>query len=127
MTSLTANPPQTKRRRLTPTERQARNAEALNRAQSGSSEKNEMIAELWATDAGYPSPQARVNILTYAAWRALGRQVRKGEHGCKLETWIPCGPEPAPNERDENGKLKRRAMRRKLTTVFHEAQTDAVA
>jgi antirestriction protein ArdC len=123
MSTITDTP---KRRRLTPEERAARNAEALGRAQSGSSEKNEAIAEMWAMDCGYPNPVARVNLLTYGAWQALGRQVRKGEHGCKLETWIPIGDAPERGERDENGKLRRQAMRRKLTTVFHEAQTDAI-
>ena len=85
-----------------------------------------MIAELWAMDAGDPNPQARVNILTYAAWRALGRQVRKGEHGRKLETWIPIGDKPiaddVPADDESTSKPRWRSMRRKLTTVFHEAQ-----
>ena len=31
----------------------------------------------------------RENVFTYHAWRALGRQVRRGEHGVKVTTWIP--------------------------------------
>lgn len=45
----------------------------------------------------------RENVLTFGAWRALGRMVRKGEHGVKIGT---------PGEWQ--------------TTVFHISQTDAI-
>src|SRR6516162_1927535 len=32
----------------------------------------------------------RENVFTYHAWRALGRQVRRGEHGVKVTTWVAC-------------------------------------
>lgn len=112
------------RRRLSESERQAQYVESLNRAQSGSSEKNEIIAECWAQSRGYENPQARVNLLTYGAWKALRRQVRKGETGCRLETYRPVGPIPKPGETDEHGKPKRRRVIPSKTHVFHESQTD---
>jgi antirestriction protein ArdC len=30
----------------------------------------------------------RENVFTYQAWRALGRQVRRGEHSVKVVTFI---------------------------------------
>jgi len=63
--------------------------------------------------------QPRVNVFTYNAWLALGRQVRKGEHGVKVVTWIPVSKKKADGSKE--------AFRRpKATTVFHISQTDRV-
>lgn len=70
----------------------------------------------------------RVNVFTYNAWRALGRQVRKGESGVKVVTMIPLtqraedGQEAAPLT-DESGKPR---MKAKNVTVFHVSQTDPI-
>jgi antirestriction protein ArdC len=62
----------------------------------------------------------RENVFTYQAWRALGRQVRRGEHGVKVVTFIE-----AAKENKETGE--RESFRRpRTTTVFHISQTDAV-
>ena len=64
----------------------------------------------------------RENVFTYHAWRAKGRQVRKGEHGVKITTYIPV-----PEKRNDAGELTREAGRRpKLATVFHISQTGAL-
>ncbi len=64
--------------------------------------------------------EPRVNIFTYNAWRALGRQVRKGEHGVKVLTFITCQKkDPQPDEDDTY-------RRPKTTTVFHVSQTDLI-
>lgn len=42
----------------------------------------------------------RSNVFTYNAWKALGRQVIKGQHGVKVLTWIPID-----DKKDEDGKV----------------------
>jgi antirestriction protein ArdC len=67
----------------------------------------------------------RENVFTYHAWRALGRQVRKGEKGVRILTWItPHEDGPAVNP--ETGKPKSGRSFPKATYVFHVSQTDAI-
>ena len=61
----------------------------------------------------------RENVFTYNAWLALGRQVRKGEHGVKVVTFVPMSKEDK-----ETGEKKRIGRRPWTTTVFHESQTE---
>jgi antirestriction protein ArdC len=63
----------------------------------------------------------RENVFTYNAWRALGRQVRRGEHGVKVLTFIDC-----QRKDEETGQLKERFRRPFSTTVFHISQTDEI-
>jgi antirestriction protein ArdC len=65
--------------------------------------------------------EPRVNVLTFHAWRALGRHVRRGEHGVRVLTWIVC-----PDKVDgATGELKHKGGRRpKAAVVFHVSQTD---
>lgn len=61
----------------------------------------------------------RENVFTFNAWKALGRHVRKGEHGVAVVTFIEC-----TKEDKETGEKK--AFRRPwATTVFHVSQTEA--
>lgn len=60
----------------------------------------------------------RQNVFTFNAWRALGRTVRRGEHGVKVVTWIPCTKKNKETGDDE------RYMRATTTTVFHISQTE---
>lgn len=73
---------------------------------------------------GIPEDQIkpRENVFTYNAWRALGRQVRKGEHGVKCLTFIVC----EDKERDAKTGQKKSYRRPWTTTVFHVSQTDPV-
>ncbi len=64
----------------------------------------------------------RENVFTYNAWLALGRQVRKGEHGVKVVTFVDCD-EKDKKTGEKNGKSYRRPW---TTTVFHVSQTDAI-
>ena len=61
----------------------------------------------------------RENVFTFHAWKALGRSVRKGEHGVKVCTWIPM------SKKDENGEAQPIGRKPRMTTVFHVSQTDA--
>jgi hypothetical protein len=74
----------------------------------------------------------RENVFTYHAWRALGRQVRRGEHGVKVTTFVSVkGREDKDgietNDVDGTDRPKRGAFRRPWTaTVFHLSQTDPI-
>src|SRR6185437_2604454 len=64
--------------------------EALSRAASGQSLTNWPAILNGFTAKGIPETdiRPRENVFTYHAWRALGRQVRRGEHGVKITTWV---------------------------------------
>jgi hypothetical protein len=61
----------------------------------------------------------RENVFTYNAWLALGRQVRKGEQGVKVVTWIESKKKTEEAAEGEAFKFPR------SVTVFHVTQTDA--
>jgi hypothetical protein len=97
-------------------------SEALQRAVSHNS-----VANFPAIFAGFESKgipedeiEPRVNVFTYDAWKALGRQVRKGEHGVKVCTWVPM------TKKDANGETQPIGRKPRSTTVFHVSQTDQV-
>ena len=73
---------------------------------------------------GIPMEQItpRENVFTYNAWRALGRQVRKGEHGVRVVTFVPMS---VKDETKESGR-KLIGRRPRTTTVFHVSQTEAI-
>jgi hypothetical protein len=62
----------------------------------------------------------RENVFTFNAWKALGRVVRKGEHGVKVVTWVNV-PDRVDNA---TGETRRGFKRPKVTTVFHVSQTE---
>ena len=64
----------------------------------------------------------RENVLTFHAWKALGRSVKRGQHGVKVVTFIEC----SANERDAaTGEDQSVSYRRPhTTTVFHISQTE---
>jgi antirestriction protein ArdC len=69
-------------------------------------------------EKGIADIRPRENVFTYAAWQALGRQVKKGEHGVQCVTWVPM------TKRDDNGEAHPIGRRPRSTTVFHVSQTD---
>lgn len=104
--------------------------EALGRAVGGQSFANwpAIIAGFAAKGIPEGGIRPRENVFTYHAWRALGRQVRRGEHGVKVTTFVPMEKktgeiDPATGE-EKRVKLGRRAW---TATVFHVSQTDAIA
>ncbi|KKK66757.1 hypothetical protein LCGC14_2960850, partial [marine sediment metagenome] len=87
--------------------------EALSRARNGSSLANNaaVVRGFMARGLEAVDILPRENVLTYWAWKAVGRQVCKGEHGIKVTTWIPV------NKRDKNtGERKAVDALRSLTT-----------
>ena len=90
--------------------------EALNRARFGEARGNLLFIYHGFVDKGIPEAEIkpRENIFTYNAWKALGRQVMKGEHGVKIATFIE------EVDKDTGEVTGRRPW---TATVFHISQT----
>jgi antirestriction protein ArdC len=106
--------------------------EALGRAAYGQSGMNYGAIFAGFTAKGIPEAdiRPRENVLTYHAWRALGRQVRRGEHGVKVITFVSIdrdgkAPTSEPTQSDATAN-KRRGSRPWSATVFHASQTDPI-
>ena len=93
---------------------------ALNNAVTGASLANyQAIFEGFAAmgiDAADVVP--RENVFTFNAWRALGRVVKKGQHGVKIVTVSPC------TKKDKESGDEVAVKKVKTTTVFHVSQTE---
>jgi N-terminal domain of anti-restriction factor ArdC len=64
----------------------------------------------------------RENVFTFNAWKALGRYVRKGEHGVKVCTYAPVErKEIDPKTGTEKIVEGKRPW---MATVFHISQTE---
>ena len=93
-------------------------AEALNRAVVGQSVANypAIFEGFLAMGIAESDIMPRENVFTYNAWKAKGRQVRKGEHGVKVVTFV----EVDKKTEGDNGEETRVSFRRpRTTTVFH--------
>ena len=86
--------------------------EALHRARTNQSLANYPAIIAGFAERGLTDVRPRENVFTYAAWQALGRQVKKGEKGVQVSTWIVT-------EKDGERKTVH-----KMTTVFHITQTE---
>src|SRR3990167_1802822 len=101
-------------------------AQALSNARNGGSFMNYSailrgFIEKGIAEAGI---LPRVNVFTFHAWKALGRVVRKGEHGVKVCTYVPM----SKGEDQPDGSVKVSSFRRpRVTTVFHVSQTEESA
>ncbi|MCR4300690.1 MAG: ArdC family protein [Sulfuricaulis sp.] len=96
--------------------------QALSNARNNASMANYAAIFEGFAAKGIPADQIepRVNVFTFHAWKALGRSVRKGEHGVKVCTYVPMDKVV-----EENGERKVEAWRApRMTTVFHISQTD---
>ena len=102
--------------------REQERAEALTRAVSGQTMSNYPAIFQGFIAKGIPESEIRPreNVFTFDAWKALGRYVRKGEHGVKVMTFIECS-----KENKETGE-KDSFRRPWTTTVFHVSQTEAM-
>jgi len=96
--------------------------EALQRARTSSSTTNFSAIFEGFESKGIPAAEIepRVNVLTYNAWLALGRQVRRGEHGVKVCTFVSM------TKKNESGVAESIGKQPRMTTVFHITQTDPV-
>ena len=100
--------------------------ESLTRAISGQSFANyPTILEGFAA-RGIPMDdiRPRENVFTFWAWKALGRRVKKGEHGVKATTFVPiAGREKTNFETGESTTARGYRIPRSVT-VFHISQTE---
>ena len=130
------HPAKGKAMKRTKEERAAMQQEALGRAVGGQSFANWPAIIQGFAVKGIPEDQInpRENVFTYHAWRALGRQVRRGEHGIKVVTFVSVQGEEskedvdgvASNGVDGTNKRKRGFRRPWTATVFHVSQTEPV-
>ena len=99
-------------------------AEALSRAATGQSLANVPAIIAGFTAKGIPEAdiKPRENVFTFDAWKALGRVVRRGEHGVKITTFI----ESKSKEIDKDTGEPRLIRRPWTTTVFHISQTEPI-
>jgi hypothetical protein len=103
--------------------------DALGRAIGGQSMTNFVPIFHGFIAKGIPEDEIkpRENVFTYHAWRALGRQVRRGEHGVKVSTWVPMDKKTGEIDPDTGQEKKVKLGRRAWTaTVFHVSQTDPI-
>ncbi len=99
--------------------------EALSRAQASLSLTNYPMIYQYFGEKGIPEDEIkpRENVFTFAAWKALNRYVKKGEHGCKILTFI-TGTKEIVNE--ESGEIEHHNWKKPWNTVvFHVSQTQA--
>ncbi len=105
-------------------ERTAKRAElqqqALTNAVTGESVANyQAIFDGFAAMGIDPADvKPRENVFTFNAWKALGRVVKRGQHGVRIMTVIPC-----TKKDDETGE-EVPVRKPKATTVFHISQTE---
>lgn len=105
-----------KREHLTAAEREARQLEALNRARTGNTCENDMIIMVEFATRGIDA-HPRVDCLTFNAWKALHRHVRKGEHGVCVPVYFQ------KDQKKDDGTTEQRTIRTGAV-VFHISQTD---
>lgn len=97
--------------------------EALMRAVSGQTMSNYPTIFQGFMARGIPESEIhpRETVFTFEAWKALGRYVRKGEHGVKVVTFI----ETKSKEVDRDTGEPKTIRRPWTTTVFRVSQTEA--
>jgi hypothetical protein len=110
-------------------DRQQMQQESLSRATQGQALTNWPVIFEGFLAKGIPEHEIKPceNVFTYHAWRALGRQVRRGEHGVKILTFITAKGKAATDDLDATDLPKAGGTRRPWSaTVFHISQTDAI-
>ena len=98
--------------------------ESLTRAVSNQSIMNYGTIIREFVDRGIPEDQIlpRENVFTFAAWKALGRIVKKGQHGVKIVTWINMSKKDV-----DDGQVTTNSWKRPWNaTVFHISQTEKI-
>lgn len=103
-------------------QKQAIQQEALSKAVNGQTMSNYPAIFQGFMAKGIPESEIkpRENVFTFNAWRALGRTVRRGEHGVKVVTFIDC----ESKDTDKDTGEKKSFRRPWTTTVFHVSQTE---
>ena len=100
--------------------------EALSRAQSGQSFTNYPAIIRGFVDRGIPESDItpRENVFTFHAWKALGRVVKKGEHGVRVVTYVPMTKKTTDDDGEET--TEQIGSKPRVAFVFHVSQTKAL-
>lgn len=108
-----------KARRMTEEEKMEQARTQLRRVVSGQSMANwgPIFDGFTAMGIAEDDIRPRENVFPYNAWKALGRQVRRGEHGVKVTTMI---------ERENSDGTGEVVKFPTSATVFHVSQTDPI-
>lgn len=111
-----------RRRRRSSMDRQQMAIEALKRAEANTSEANYPLIISGFVAKGIPAAEIlpRENVFTYHAWRAKGRQVKRGEHGVAVPTVVDIEFEVT------SGTEPTKSRARATASVFHISQTCAI-
>ncbi|MDR3426103.1 ArdC-like ssDNA-binding domain-containing protein [Silvimonas sp.] len=101
--------------------------ESLSRAISGQSVMNYTAILEGFSERGIPlnDIRPRENVFTFWAWKALGRRVKKGEHGVKVTTFIAVSGQK--DAASETGERRPGYRMPRSVTVFHISQTESAA
>ena len=93
--------------------------EALHRAESGESLANYPAIFAYFGAKGIPEDEIipRITVLSFNAWKAKGRFVKRGEHGCKIMTVLN------KTRRNKSTGLDESFSMPWSVTVFHVSQT----
>lgn len=116
--------------------RETLQAEALSRAMYGQSTSNlvAIVDGFKAMGVAEADILPRENVFTFWAWKALGRQVRKGEHGVRVTTWVESRTQLRSSPKDQQShaadaasEANTRSRFSRPVTVFHISQTEPVS
>jgi hypothetical protein len=105
-------------------------AQALERARTSQALTNypAIFAGFMAKGIAEANIKPRENVFTFNAWKALGRSVKKGEHGVKVVTFITVAGKVDVDQQTGHvaGEFKTSNTYRRphTTTVFHISQTE---
>jgi len=113
---VTRNRTRGHRQKLPRAERQALQMAALERAQDGRECANDLLI-IAAYAARGIDAHPRVDVFTFAAWKALHRHVRKNEHGVHVATYAHR------EEVKSDGTIEEHSFPTSAV-VFHLSQTD---
>jgi hypothetical protein len=113
---LTTNRTRRHRQRLPRAQREALQMAALERAQDGRVCANDLLIIATYAARGIDA-HPRVDVFTFAAWKALHRHVRRNEHGIHVATYARR-EEVRPDGTTEEHSFPTSAV------VFHVTQTD---
>ena len=99
--------------------------ESLDRGSRRAPNSNDTVVMLTLESRGISTDDVHTfgpdqNVRTYRAWRALGRQVRKGEKSVQLTCWIPA------TRTDKKTGKEKTSCRPVSACVFHVSQTDTI-
>lgn len=100
--------------------------EALFRAAEGRAWTNYPLILQGFLDKGIPESEIkpRENVFTFHAWKALGRTVKRGEHGVKVLTFAPTTRKERDSVTGEDVVIE--GKRPWSATVFHVSQTKPI-